>query len=146
MKWIAAVAGASLVFIGGLVAAWQLGSATAYQLGYAQGQAASTEKCQTAQLDALQALIDSTSDLTSAAHTASQQLAQTISARQQADARTTREIRNALAATASTRAGCVFDDGVMQQLAAARHRAAEAAASGVGRAVPSPDRADGQQR
>lgn len=119
-----------------LAVSWLLGSSTAYDLGYAEGKAAAVLQCQQAQLDALQAVIDSTQGLTAAANTASQELGKTISARKLADAQTTKEIRHALAITAPERAGCVFDAGVMQQLDAARSRAAEAAASGVRQAVP----------
>ena len=117
-----------------LAVTWLLASSTAYDLGYAEGQAAAAQACQQAQLGVLQ--IDSTKGLAAAANAASQELGKTISARRQADARTTQEIRDALATTAPQRAGCVFDAGVMQQLDDARRRAAEAAASGIRRAVP----------
>ncbi len=122
-----------------LVVTWFLGSSSAYDLGHAEGQAAAAQQCQQAQLSALQQVIDSTHGLTAAANAASQALGQTISARQQADARTTKEIRDALATTAPQRADCVFDAGVMQQLDAARHRAAQAAAGGIGRELPAAD-------
>ena len=83
-------------------------------------------------------MLDTTASLTAAANTASQALGQTISARQQADAKTTREIRNVLNSTASQRAGCLFDADSMRQLDAARERAATAATSGVRSPVPSP--------
>ncbi len=121
-----------------LAVTWLLASSTAYDLGYAEGQAAAEQACQQAQLGALQNVIDSTKGLTAAANAASQELGKTISARRQADARTTKEIRDALATTAPQRAGCVFDAGVMQQLDDARRRSAEAAASGIRRAVPAP--------
>lgn len=127
---------ALLALAGASALSWLLGSSTAYDLGYAEGQAATAAQCQQAQLAGLQAVIDSTASLTAAANTASQELGKTISARKQADAQTTKEIRHALATTAPERAGCVFDAGVMQQLAAARSRATEAAASGVRSAVP----------
>lgn len=129
---LSAVAGLGVA----LFVAYQLGASNAYALGYAKGESAAQGKCQAAQLDALQDVIDSTAGLTAAANSASQALGQTISARKQADAKTTREIRDALASTAPERAGCVFDAGVMQQLDDARSRAAEAAASGIRRAVP----------
>jgi len=122
-----------------LVVTWFLGSSSAYDLGYAEGQAAAAQRCQQAQLDALNGVIASTKHLTAAANAASQALGQTISARQQADARTTKEIRDALATTASQRADCVFDAGVMQQLNAAHHRAAQAASGGISRELPTAD-------
>lgn len=119
-----------------LAVSWLLGSSTAYDLGYAEGKAAAAKECQQAQLDALEGVIDSTKGLIADANNASQELGKTISARRQADAQTTKEIRHALATTAPERAGCVFDAGVMQQLDNARSRAAEAAASGVRAAMP----------
>ncbi|SDU82276.1 hypothetical protein [Pseudomonas sihuiensis] len=119
-----------------LAVSWLLGSSTAYDLGYAEGKAAAAEACQQAQLDALEGVIDSTKGLIADANAASQELGKTISARRQADAQTTKEIRHALATTAPQRAGCVFDAGVMQQLDDARRRAAEAAAGGVRTSMP----------
>lgn len=129
---ISAVAGLGIA----LFVAYQLGASNAYDLGYAKGESAAKDQCQAAQLDALQEVIDSTAGLTTAANTASQELGKTISARKQADAKATKEIRDALASTAPQRAGCVFDAGVMQQLDNARGRAAEAAAGGIRSAVP----------
>lgn len=128
---VCAIAGLGVV----LFVVYQLGASNAYDLGYAEGKSAAKDTCQTAQLGALQAVIDSTVSLTVAANTASQELGKTISARKQADANTTKEIRDALAFTAPQRAGCVFDASVMQQLDIARRRAAEAAASGIRGAV-----------
>lgn len=127
------IALSALVGLGlALAATWLLASSTAYDLGYA----AAAAQCQQAQLDGLTAVIDSAQGLTTAANEASQALGKTISARKQADARTTKEIRDALATTAAQRAGCMFNDGVMQQLGDARDRAAEAAAGGIRRAMP----------
>lgn len=121
-----------------LLGAWRL-LAYVEQAGYDRGQADARQTCQQTNLASLQAVIASTQGLTQAAHAASQQLGQTIDARQIADAKTTREIRDALATTASSRAGCVFDAGVMQQLAAARDRAAAAASGGLRGAMPGAD-------
>lgn len=119
-----------------LFVVYQLGASNAYDLGYARGQAAAQNACQQARLDGLTALIDSTTQLTHDAHNASKRLEKTISDRQQADAKATKEIRDALAETASSRTGCVFDDRVMRQLGDARERAAQAAASGLGSQLP----------
>lgn len=121
--------------LAGVLGIWRL-LAYVEQSGYDRGFAAARNACQQADLTRLQAVIDSTQSLTQAANVASQKLGQTISARQQADDKTTREIRYALAATAGSRAGCVFDAGVMRQLDAARQRATAAAAGGLGNAVP----------
>lgn len=109
-----------------------------YLLGRSEGSAAATSQCQKAQLNDLQAVIESTKGLTASANEASQALGKTISERQQADAKATKEIRDALKATAGQRAACVFDDDVMQQLESARKRAANAATSGIRGAVPAP--------
>lgn len=129
---LSAVAGLGVA----LFVAYQLGASNAYHLGYAKGSATEKGLCLQGHLDGLTAVLDSTKALTVAANEASQRLGQSISARKQADAKTTKEIRDALAQTAPQRAGCVFDAGVMQQLETARARAAEAAAGGIRRAVP----------
>ncbi|MCO1335356.1 hypothetical protein MO867_13540 [Microbulbifer sp. OS29] len=53
------------------------------------------------------------------------------------DNQTTQELRNALAKTADSRVRCVFNLDVMQSLAAARDRAAQAAATGLDESLPS---------
>jgi len=127
--------GAFVVLLIGAVAAFVIDvKNNAYNSGYA----AAESKYKDDQIDQLNALISSAKDLAQQANKASQELGKTISDRKQADAKTTKEIRDALAATSSTRAGCVFDAGVMQQLTTARQRAAEAAASGVRGSMPEP--------
>ena len=121
-----------------LLISWAAAAFGGYLLGRSDGSAAATSQCQKAQLSDLQAVIDSTKGLTASANEASQVLGKTISERQQADAKATKEIRDALKATASQRAACVFDDDVMQQLESARKRAADAAASGIRSTVPAP--------
>jgi hypothetical protein len=81
--------------------------------------------------------------LATTANDASIALGKTISARVQADARTSQEIRRALSTTAHLRIDCVFDDGVMRALTTARDRANTAAASGINDPVPSADSTDG---
>ena len=119
-----------------LLGAWA-GLTHVERAGYDRGYAAAREASQQTDLDELRSVIASTKGLTEAAHAASQKLGQTISARQQADAQTTKEFKNALAVTASQRAGCVFDDDSMRRIDAAAERAAEAAARGVLGAVRS---------
>lgn len=129
----------SLAAILGLALLVPLSMSKGERIGYDKGLAAGRLECQQDTVDELTVLINSSQYLVEQANTTSMQLAKTISDRQQADAQSTREIRNALTVTASDRAGCVFDAGVMQQLDTARHRAAEAAASGLGSTVPAPD-------
>lgn len=110
----------------------------AQKSAYSRGYAAAESSFKDSQIEQLNALISSAKDLTQEANKASQALGKTISDRKQADAKTTKEIRDALAATSSSRVGCVFDASVMQQLTTARERAAEAAASGIRGAVSAP--------
>ncbi|WP_118129029.1 FliH/SctL family protein [Pseudomonas abyssi] len=106
------------------------------QIGYDEGLAAGRAECQQQTIEELQVLISSTEGLTEQAHAASTALNRSISARQQADANTTKELTDALALTAAERAQCRFDDDSMRHTAAARDRAAQAAAGGLGGAVP----------
>ena len=84
----------------------------------------------------LTSLIDSHKSLVKAAGAASKAMRGAIAQRAAQDAQTTQEFKDALTPTVDSRAGCVFPDGVMRQLAAARDRAAEAAAVGVRGAMP----------
>lgn len=93
-------------------------------------------KCQEKTIAQLTAFIESTEQLTADANTASLALSKTISDRIVADAKTTRDIRDALKTTAHLRVDCVLPDSVMQQLNTARHRANETAAAGIDSAVP----------
>lgn len=127
IAFVALVGGALLLFF-----------IDAQKSAYNRGYAAAEGEFKDSQIDQLNALISSARDLAQEANKASQALGKTISDRKQADAKTTKEIRDALAATGSRRVGCVFDAGVMQQLTTARERAAEAAASGIRGAVSAP--------
>lgn len=133
LSWI------SFAVIAGLALLVPLSMSKGERIGYDKGLAAGRLECQQDTIDELTVLITSSQYLVEQANATSMQLAKTISARQQADAQSTREIRNALTVTAGDRAGCVFDAGVMQQLDTARHRAAEAAAGGLGSAMPAAD-------
>ncbi|QLV87831.1 hypothetical protein HV265_12980 [Citrobacter sp. RHBSTW-00678] len=81
--------------------------------------------------DALNQFIDGTRQLTAQANQASTLLAQQINARQQADEKSTETIREALKKNAASRIRCVFDAGVMRELAGAHERAAAVASSGL---------------
>ncbi|WP_262120925.1 hypothetical protein [Serratia ficaria] len=102
---------------------------------YNDGLAAGRLECSRGQTqqaaDALNQFIAGTKALTAQANAASLQLAQQIADRAAADSQSTREIRDALKTTADSRANCVFDTGVMQQLVAAQQRAAAAATNGI---------------
>ena len=85
---------------------------------------------------ALSALIDSHQALIGEAATASKNMRAALSLRASQDAKTNKDFKNALLATADSRAGCVFPAGVMRQLSDARERAAQAAASGIHHPLP----------
>ncbi|MGH1447897.1 MAG: hypothetical protein ACRBBM_00530 [Pseudomonadaceae bacterium] len=104
--------------------------------GHQRGLLEAQLACSGAQTQQLQDLISSTKALAEQAHATSTALNHSIGARQQADANTTKELTDALALTAAERAQCRFDDDSMRHTAAARDRAAEAAAGGLGGAVP----------
>lgn len=127
------IAGA-LVIAAALGLRWLLGYVE--DAGHQQGKLEAQLACSGAQTQQLQDLISSTEGLTEQAHVASTALNLSISARQQADANTTKELTDALALTAAERAQCRFDDDSMRHTAAARDRAAAAAAGGLGGAVP----------
>jgi|TARA_Y100001001_G_scaffold105075_1_gene102777 chromosome segregation ATPase len=127
------IAGA-LVIAAALGLRWLLGYVE--DAGHQQGKLEAQLACSGAQTQQLQDLISSTKGLTEQAHAASTALNLSISARQQADANTTKELTDALDRTAAERAQCRFDDDSMRHTTAARDRAAEAAASGLGGAVP----------
>ena len=93
--------------------------------------------------NALNDFIAGARELIANANLASQQLAQQINARQAADEQSTEAIRAALKKTANSRVTCVFDDDVMQQLTAARERAASAATTGIASASGGAVRASG---
>lgn len=84
----------------------------------------------------LTALIDNHRQLIAEANAAGRRLAEQTARREEHDNQTTRELRDALAKTADRRVRCVFDADVMQQLARARDRAAQAAATGLHEPVP----------
>ncbi|MCC4259202.1 hypothetical protein LL270_00850 [Pseudomonas aestusnigri] len=127
------IAGA-LVIAAALGLRWLLGYVE--DAGHQQGKLEAQLACSDAQTQQLQDLISSTEGLAEQAHVASTALNLSISARQKADANTTKELTDALALTAAERAHCRFDDDSMRHTTAARDRAAEAAAGGLGGALP----------
>lgn len=126
----------SLAAMTGLAALVPLAMNKGERIGYDKGLAAGRAECQQETIDELTVLITSSQYLITTAHTASQKLAKTISDRQQADATSTRELRNALALTAAERAQCRFDAVSLRHVESARDRAAAAAAGGIGSAMP----------
>ncbi|WP_219211915.1 hypothetical protein [Variovorax boronicumulans] len=118
--WFLAVVLASLTSAAGGIA-----------YGHADGKAEAVAKENAKAVKDLTGLIDSHAQLVTQAANASKAIRQAIARRAGADAQTTEEFKNALAATADSRAGCLFDDDVMRRLATAQRRAAQAAAGGI---------------
>ena len=104
----------------------------AYQPGLSDAKV----QAQAAQLESLNTTIAAASELVTAANTASAAIRNSVTQRQAYDRKTSQELSDVLTATASLRAGCQFDAGVMQRLNTARDRAASAAASGITPAMP----------
>lgn len=122
-----------------------IGGAAGWWWGHGQGvqQQRGEQAVQT--VEALTGLVDANKGLVDQANQASAAIRTAVAARQAADQQTTRTLKDALQQTAATRAGCVYGDGVMRQLATARDRAAQAAAGGTGGGVPTTGRdASGQ--
>ncbi|ARU23654.1 hypothetical protein RSSE_c3271 [Ralstonia solanacearum] len=92
----------------------------------------------------LTALLEANQHLIQDGQAASQQMRQALNQRAAQDQKSTKELRDALAKTARSRADCRFDADSMRLIQAARDRAAAAAAGGVLGAVPDTARA-GQQ-
>lgn len=112
-------------------------SAYMIESGYSKGYAAASEKCQEQNIEQLTQMLNTTEQLTRDANAASLALGKTISERITTDNQITQDIRHALSTTAHLRVECKLDDSIMRQLAAARTRANQAAASGITSAVPS---------
>lgn len=104
--------------------------------GYKEGVAKATADHTAQDFKKLNGLLESHQGLIKQAAEASKSMRQALASRAQLDINTTKEFKDALNATADSRAGCVFDAGVMRQLSAARDRAAQAAASGIHSPVP----------
>lgn len=124
-RWLLAV-----VLSSGL-AAWG-----GYQRGHDKGVLETRDQVNTKAVSDLSTLIASHRELIDQANQAGRELAAQTARRAEHDNQTTRELRDALAKTADQRVQCVFDLGVMQQLARARDRAAQAAATGLDEPVP----------
>lgn len=111
-----------------------------YQWGYAGAAGDERSACQTREIDGLTFTIAQLQAMTLQASRQSREIDQVLSERQLANETTTEELNDALAETANDRSDCLFPVGVMRQLAAARARAAEAAASGITGSLSAPDR------
>lgn len=107
-----------------------------YFYGHRQGDLAAQAKHNRAVVDSLTGVIESHKGLIAEANQASLSMRAARNRRAADDARTTKELRDALNATAAARADCDIDDRSMQHLTTAAARAAKAAAGGVRHTVP----------
>lgn len=130
----------------GTVLAALASAAAGVAWGVAEGRADAKAAQDSRAVQDLTALIDANSGLVKQAAAASREMRRAMAARGAADDKTTKELRDALASTADSRAGCVFPADVMRQLATARDRAAQAAAGGVLGALPGPAASAAGQR
>lgn len=107
------------------------GGAGGFWRGHVAGSAAEVARQDAATVHALGAQLTAHADLVKQSGDASRRLRLALVLREQNNTQTSKDLRDALDATADSRAGCTFPAGVMRQLAQARDSAAEAAASGV---------------
>lgn len=113
-----------------------------YQWGHSGAAGDERTACRDQTIEQLTDMMSEWEKLSIKAGEQSRAIDRALNARRLADEQTTEELRDALAETNTDRADCLFPVGVMQQLAAARARAAQAAAGGVTGAVPAPERDD----
>lgn len=122
---------AGAVLCGGLVG-WFVGNMN----GRTEGREMERADYNAKAVNDLTGLINSHQSLISAASKASKEMRVALGKRAAQDTQTTLEFKDALSATADSRAGCVFPAGVMRQLAAASERAGQAAAGGIHHPLP----------
>lgn len=114
----------------------------AVNASYAKGKSEALIDYLQTDIKTLTTVITQTQALVDQAGAMSKKLEAVIAQRQAADQKTTQEFYRALSVTAASRTHCKFDAAVMQQLAAARNRANQAAAGGIGNTVPAGTGAD----
>lgn len=107
-----------------------------YAYGTSQGKAIEKGRQDAQTVEALTDQITAHTDLVKRSNDASRRLRSAVLLREQVNKQSTEELSNELTATADSRAGCVFPPSVMRNLAEARDRAAQAAASGIGGSLP----------
>lgn len=113
-----------------------IGVMTGYWLGRVDGFALADGRRAVTTAAELRAILEASEALTADANNASATLLEAMTKRAALDERTTKEFRRVLAKTAAARVDCRLADDSVRHLAAARERAAHAAASGFGRAMP----------
>ena len=123
--------------LAGLVLAVGTGLA-GYGYGIDQGKALEKGRQDAKALETITDQIAAHADLVKRSGAASKGMRAAVAQLEKANTQTTTEIADALTTTAPERADCVFPTDVVRGLQAARDRAAEAAASGIRGALPSP--------
>ena len=123
--------------LAGLVLAVGTGRA-GYGYGIDQGKALEKGRQDGKALETITEQIAAHADLVKRSGAASKGMRAAVAQLERANTLTTTEIADALTTTAPERADCVFPPGVMRGLSEARDRAAQAAASGIRGALPSP--------
>ena len=107
-----------------------------YGFGHTEGKAAQVAHYNANAVKQLGDQLTAHDDLVKRSTVANQALRATIHLRKKANQQTSEVLTHELNSTADSRAGCVFPAGVMRNLADARDRAAEAAASGIRQPLP----------
>ena len=131
--------------LAGLVLAVATGIA-GYGYGIDQGKALEKGRQDASALKMLTDQVTAHADLVKRSSAASRALRAAMAEQERTNTATTRELNHELTQTADSRAGCVFPAGVMRNLADARDRAAEAAASGIRQPLPSAASGPGADR
>ena len=109
-----------------------------YVCGIDQGKALEKGRQDGKALETITDQIAAHADLVKRSGAASKGMRAALAQLEKANTQTTTEIADALTTTAPERADCVFPPDVVRGLQGARDRAAEAAASGIRGALPSP--------
>ena len=107
-----------------------------YMRGYSNGVRNTRLAASSQAVTDLNSIIANHKQLIVEANAAGRALAKQTALREQHDNQTTKELRDALAKTATQRVHCVFSADVMRELTSARDRAAQAAATGLDEPVP----------
>lgn len=141
LRWLpfAAVAAVALV-VGGL-GGWAYGQ----QAGRADGRALERGEVNGEVVQQLGQALESHRQLIGQANAASRRMRAAVAAHKALNQSQQQETRDALLETAADRVDCVFPERVLDNFAAARARAAQAAASGVLGTVPVRPASPGQQ-
>ena len=128
---------AATVAVAGLLFAVATGIG-GYGYGMYQGKALEKGRQDGKALETITDQINAHADLVKRSGAASKGMRAAVAQLERANTLTTTEIADALTTTAPERADCVFPPDVVRGLQGARDRAAEAAASGIRGALPSP--------